>query len=100
MQVLLECKQSQIALAKDESYGSFVVLKSHDSLAGFKFYQLGKMAEPTINENEVKSLEALPALLSVVLLFWDMAKAASGGAPQDFFWPTELHRDFAISQSQ
>lgn len=49
MQVLSVCRGGQVVLAKDESWGSFLGVKSHDSLAGINFYQLGKMAEITID---------------------------------------------------
>lgn len=65
VQVLSVCKRGQVVLAKDESWRRFLGVKPHDSLAGINFYQLGKMAEPPIDcriEDEVKSLEALPAL--------------------------------------
>lgn len=42
-------------LAKDESWGSFLGVKSHDSLAGIIFYQLGKMAmQPLTAESRMR----------------------------------------------
>lgn len=84
VQVLSVCKWGQVVLAKDESWGSFLGVKSHDSPAGINFCQLGKMAEPPIAcwiEDEVKILEALPLRL---LCQWC---SSPGG------WPKQLQED-------
>lgn len=100
VQVLSECKWSQVVLAKIESWSSFLEMKSHDSLEGLTFINLASW-QSHLPAAKSRMRQKVWRLCLTCCQWWlsfpgEWPKQLQEDIHRTFCGPAELHEDFAI----